>query len=389
MMQSITGKTELTLFLLCISQAVFSQFIESFESNSIDPGWEVSSGDGNAKIKFERHDGFGTISIDATNDDLNIWWALIRLQVPELDMEKLVQPNYELRVEAKIKVSDSPRRVNLHFNHTRTTDFHSHLKEYDIRDSSNWHIISMTTNDFKVRREDRVNVQLALMDWGTDKYTVDIQYIKVDVVDKYRVDADLGNPQDYHPPVPKLETFTNSIKLVQSITLDKQYPDKNFNNWYDPLSAAGKLLSVNQSQIAVLKGDFTKFKNHRPSGWGVLKVRLHHLEHSSDFKKDFGIVRLVEIIGGPKVWKEEEITYQNFTSGKAPVFNGQMIIDVNPANSINGEVYFTLSEAVLNRLFSGETEGLALFPLGAITASFYSSNSKSIDNAPEIYFNTK
>jgi len=388
-MKSISRKTQFALLLLCISQVAFSQFVERFESNSKNPGWEVSSGDGNAKIKFERNDGYGTISIDATNDDLNIWWAVIRLQVPGLDMEKLLQPNYELRVEAKIKVSNSPRRVNLHFNHTRTTDFHSHLKEYDISDSENWHIISMTTDDFEVRKEDRVNVQLALMDWGTDRYTVNIQYIKVDVVHKNSVSADMGNPQEYHPPIPKLETLTNKIKIAQSVTLDKQYPERNFNSWHDPFSSDEKLLAVSKSQVTILKGDFKKYRNLRPKGWGVLKMKLHHLERSSDFKKDFGMVRLVEIIDGPKVWNEEQITYQNITSGMNPIFNGQMIIDINPAKSVNREVYFTLPEAVLKRLFSGESKGLALFPLGAINASFYSSDTMSIDYAPEIYFNTK
>lgn len=376
-----------SVLLLCVSHLGFAQFIDNFDPGSKDPGWVVNSGDGEASIKFERYNGFGRITVDATEDKLNIWWSLIRLQVPDLDLRKLTLPQYELRVEAKIKVSHAPRRVNLHFNHSRTTDYHSHLMEYDIGDTSNWHVISMTTQDFEVTTDDNVNVQMALMDWGKEIYTVDVDYVKVDIVNQSLVEVDLGNPQEYRPKVPNLEDFSRKVIVNQCVTLDKQYAENNFSGWNDPFQPDTKLLSVNQNQLVILKANLEEYRSLLPEGIGVLKMHLHHIEKSSDFTKDFGMLRLVEIVGGPQAWDSEKITYQKFTSVHEPVFNGQMIIDVSLTDLERNEIYFTLSEAVLKRLFTGKTKGLAILPLGAIHASFYANNFGNDAYAPEIYFN--
>ena len=98
----------------------------------------------------------------------------------------------ELRIEARIRVSHAPRRVNLHLNTQRTTDFHSHLMEFDIPDSETWHTISMTTRDFPAVPGDTVFGQMALIDWGLEKYRVDVDYFKVDIVDVARAGPDNG-----------------------------------------------------------------------------------------------------------------------------------------------------------------------------------------------------
>jgi hypothetical protein len=183
---------KLTLLLILSSlMTIFlskAQFVDQFDDTlkehwgKTPPGWSVAAGDGNVSISFIQQEGFASILVDASQDKRNIWWAIIRGQVSGLNMKKLIEPENELRVEARIKVSHAPRRVNLHFNHQRTTDFHSHLMEYDIPDTNNWHIISMTTRDFGVRENDKINVQMALMDWGLGKYRVDVDYLSVDVV---------------------------------------------------------------------------------------------------------------------------------------------------------------------------------------------------------------
>ena len=101
--------------------------------------------------------------------DANIWWALVKRRVSDrLDLKLLAQPAYEVRVEARIRVSHAPRRVNLHVNTQRTTDFHSHLMEFDIPDSDQWHTIGFTTRQFDAGVGDTVFAQLALIDWGLD-----------------------------------------------------------------------------------------------------------------------------------------------------------------------------------------------------------------------------
>ena len=97
-------------------------------------------------------------------------------------MEKLKRPDYELRVEARVRPSHSPRRVNFMINTQRTTDFHEHLREYDLAQKSDWQVISMTTRNFDAGPGDEINVQLGVTDWGPGKYYVDLDYYRAEVV---------------------------------------------------------------------------------------------------------------------------------------------------------------------------------------------------------------
>ena len=38
--------------------------------------------------------------------------------------------------------------------------------EYDIPDTTNWHVISFTTTNWDAKPGDKINGQMALMDWG-------------------------------------------------------------------------------------------------------------------------------------------------------------------------------------------------------------------------------
>jgi hypothetical protein len=149
-----------------------AQFLDTFDDRelSIDPsgveGWSFFTGDGKATMDFRATgEGHAAIVVDATKDERNIWWALIKHKVSgDMDLELLGRPGWELRVEARIRTSHAPRRVNLHLNTQRTTDFHSHLIEFDIPDAESWHTISMTTHDFPVESGDTIFAQMALMD---------------------------------------------------------------------------------------------------------------------------------------------------------------------------------------------------------------------------------
>ena len=384
-------KCFIVYLLLCVtfpSSMVWAQFIDRFEGNTLDAGWGTSTGDGYARSSISKEDKYGIFKVDATKDTLNIWWAIIYKQIDGLDIQKLVSPEYELRVEAKIKVSHAPRRLNLHFNHSRTTDYHSHLKEYYIGDTSNWHIISMTTQGFDAILGDKVNVQMAIMDWGLERYTLMIDYIKVDVVNPSETGPDIGNPLEYHPEIPPLESFGNRVELEGAV-LDSSFPGLNFSNWNDGLNPeSGNLLPVDQSRFLIFRGDFSNHGSKKASGMGVLSIHLHHLERSADYKNDFGHLRLVEIIGGDVYWKKEQVTYHSFFKNNDlnEVINGQMIIDVDPTLNDNGMLTFAIPDPVMQRLINGETKGLSIIPLGAVHASFYSSDSPMKEKRPVVYF---
>lgn len=132
-----------TVFLvayLMLCGGASAQFIDDFNDSSIakDPqaitGWAFFTGDGLATMDFIPGDGYASVVIDASKDKRNIWWALIKRCVSaDMDLVRLSKPEYEFRIEARIRVSHAPRRVNLHLNTQRTTDFHSHLEVTEER----------------------------------------------------------------------------------------------------------------------------------------------------------------------------------------------------------------------------------------------------------------
>jgi hypothetical protein len=225
------------LFVLALCPPLGAQFVDDFDSVQTDPagvnGWHFRTGDGAATMDFRQGgEGCASILLDATRDRRGIWWALIERTVPDrLDLSRLKEPGTRLRLEARIRVSRAPRRVNLQLLTQRTTDYHSNLMEYDIPDTNQWHTISWTPPDFDARAGDQVRAHLALMDWGLEQYRVDVDFIKVEVVNAAAAGPDRGAQVPYHPPIPDPKTFSQQIAVAQDATIDLVNTDVNFNNW--------------------------------------------------------------------------------------------------------------------------------------------------------------
>ncbi len=392
----IAGIIVLLINFLLISK-ISAQFVDDFNINSFNldstamNGWWYYTGDGSATMEFLPRDGYASILVDATDDQRNIWWALIRRYVSKnFDLSKLGQPNYELRIEARIRVSHAPRRVNLHLNTQRTTDFHSHLMEFDIADTLNWHTISMTTHKFDARPGDKVYGQLALIDWGLEKYRVDLDYFRVNIVKVDSVGSDKGIQVPYHPPIPDIDTFTYHIAVNQDAMIDLEYPDVNFNNW-STYHEGGKtnLLTVSSTQFVIMRWDLSKFEGKQVVGSGLLDLKTCSLQHSSVKQKDFGMIRVVEILSGDPDWDEQTVTSHTFSRGEPleKVLNSQMIIDVDVAKGRDNTNLITISQPVLQRMIDGKTLGLAIRPLGAVNASFYARENIVENFTPKLHFN--
>ena len=206
--------------------------------------------------------GFATIAVDATRDVRNVWWAFIKRDVSAaLDLARLPEPGFELRVEARIRTDHAPRRVNLHLNTQKTKDFHSHLMEYDLAEAGRWTTISLTTRGFEAEPGDTVNVQMALMDWGLGRYRVDVDYFKVDVVEAAQSGPDLGPPIPYHPPVADPASFANAVADVTAdLTVDLGEPAVNLNDW-TIRDGAGEaaVVSAGGTRLVLLRWDFGRF----------------------------------------------------------------------------------------------------------------------------------
>jgi hypothetical protein len=375
-----------------------AQFADNFDRPAVDKGWAFFAGDGVAAMQFVQRDGYASILIDSTKDKRGIWWALVKRNVAgALDLSLLEKPRFAIRVEARIRVSDAPRRVNLSLNTQRTTDFHRDLMEFDIPDCKGWHTISFMDATLGARPGDTVNAQLALMDWGMGKYRVDIDYYRVDVVEVSKAGPDKGVAVPYRPPIRIPAEFSERVPASQDSTVDLTFPDVNLNTWH--VREEGRetpVLTVSGNQWAILRWDLSAWRGKQAEGSGLLELTTHSVANASTGMRDFGGVRVTEILGGDPAWDQKSVTLETLTGGKPldEVINPQMIIDVEVAENTlpverGSKVLVTISRPVLQRLLDGRTNGIALKPLGAINASFYASEHEHGRLAATLLFNVR
>ncbi|HVU23379.1 MAG TPA: hypothetical protein VHE13_04580 [Opitutus sp.] len=388
-----------TLLACAAAAAGRAQFRDDFNGPAID-GWFTMTGDGWAKLELQPHDGFARMAIDATQDPYGVWWTIIKRDVTaSLDLAKLADPAYELRVEARVRASHAPRRVNFMLNTNRTTNYHEHLREYDIADTTDWRVISMTTRNFDAKPGDTVYVQLGVTDWGQGKCHLDIDYYRADVVRRDEAGPDLGEPLIYHPPVPATDTFAEHLGVTGDSVINLDFPDVNFDDWHvvEPGGGTARVLTINAHQWAILRWDFSRFHGRKAAGAGVLELTTQalaeggkYIEHwGQDFGEEFGKLHVVEILGGDPAWDQATVTYHSLLRGgdSADVFNPQMTIDLELATKPGGKAYFTLPRPVMQRLLDGTTKGILLRPLGAYAPSIYASENAA-GNGPVLHFST-
>jgi hypothetical protein len=376
-----------------------AQFRDDFNGPTLllDPtgakAWGFLAGEGLAVMSFVQGDGFATISVDATKDKRNVWWAFIIRDVSgSLDLARLKEPGWELRIEARIRTSHAPRRVNLHLNTPKTTDFHSHLMEYDIPTAGAWHTISMTTRSFEAGPGDTVNGQMALMDWGLGRYRVDVDYFRVDVVEVAKAGPDKGAAVPYHPPVADPASFARVLPVAADMTVDLAEPGVNLNAW-TLTDAGGKaaVVSAGGTRIVLLRWDLRELAGRTVAGSGLLELTARAVELSAEERPDFGLLRVVEVLGGDPGWDEKVSTWTALSKGEPPdrVLNSQMVIDWPVTAGDGGKTYLTIPAPVLQRLVDGKTLGIALTPLGAIDASFYAREDGNGGAGARLRFNLK
>jgi hypothetical protein len=392
------GACTLVVFftLVQVSQSS-AQFFDDFDHLKLDrqSGWFFQAGDGTATMDFRQGGrGYASIFVDATTDKRGIWWALIERNVSDKMDPKLMQkPGHEFRIEARVRSSHAPRRVNLQVLTQKTTDYDSNLMEYDIPDTENWHTISMTTRGFDAKPGDTIIGHLALMDWGLEKYRLDIDYIKVDIVDTATAGRDQGEAVPYHPPIADPKSFNQKIQVAADSSIDIENTDINLNDWYiqDAAGHRVNLLTVDGTHYVILRWDLRQFAGKKVVGHGLLELTTHSVQQKAERLKDFGIVRVVEIVGGDPNWEQTTVTTDSFCHYEHlnRVLNTQMIIDWPITEGNGGKTYLTIGHPVLQRLIDGKTLGIAIKPLGALNASFYSMEYENGKNSAQLYFNAE
>ena len=388
----------LVLLAAAFSSPAHAQFVDNFDGPTValDPegnhGWLFLAGDGTATMDLRQGGpGYASVFVDATTDKRGIWWALIERKLNgKLDLSLLKTPSYEVRIEARVKSSHAPRRINLQLATQRTTDDYSQLMEYDIPTANTWYTFSLTTNHFDAVPGDTVIAHLALMDWGLEKYQLDIDYIKVDVVNVGNVGPDKGEAVPYHPPVADYKKFHQVVPVAQDSMIDLENTEVNLNDWQaqDGTGKAVNVLTVDGSHYVILRWDLRGFGGSKVADHGLLELTTWALQLKAHALKDFGLVRVVEILGGDPNWDQRTVTTDSFCHYERldRVLNTQMIIDWPITAGDGGKTYLTIGKPVLQRMIDGKTLGIAIKPLGAISASFYSMENEAGKNAARLYF---
>jgi hypothetical protein len=180
------------------------------------------------------------------------------------------------------------------------------------------------------------------------------------------------------------------VSVAVDSTLDLENPAVNLNDWS---SVDGKqrvpLLSVDGTHIAILRWDLRAYAGRRVAGHGLLELTTHAVQRKAEAVKDFGLIRVVEILGGDPRWDQRTVTADSFFGGTAPstVLNPQMIIDWPVTEGAGGKTYLTISRTVLQRLIDGKTHGIAIKPLGAISAAFLGVEHDAGKSAARLRFN--
>lgn len=386
-------------FACVLSVPAHAQFLDPFDAKTLD-GWFTMTGDGTPTVTFTAQEGYARLAVDGSTDRHNVYWALIKRDVaPHLDLTLLQDPAYELRVEARVRPSHAPRRVNVMINTQRTTDFHQHLREFDLPATGEWRTISFTTQDFDVRPGDQVFVQFAMTDWGLGQYHVDLDYYRADVVLRDTARADLGEPLVYHPPLTRPEAFPHHLPAAHDTVIHADFPDVSFNRWQAvDSSGAVPVLTVSARQYALLRWEFGALGDALSDGPAVLELTTQAVAKGGDyvsaFGEDLGVefnkLRVFELVGGPANWNQADATFHSVVGegGLDSVANSQMTFDVEVGAAPGDKTYVTLPRPVAQRLLSGQTKGLLLQPLGAIHVSLFASEDAK-GRGPILHLKTK
>lgn len=140
-----------------------------------------------------------------------------------------------------------------------------------------------------------------------------------------------------------------------------------------------------------MRWDLSAFADKRIAGYSLLELTTYSVQRLSDELKDFGQVRVVEILAGDPNWNQQTVTYNSLCQGQLidNVLNPQMIMDSKINEGRKGQTLISISQPVLQRMIENKTLGLALRPLGVINASFYTMENQGGRFSANLYFHQR
>jgi hypothetical protein len=230
------------------------------------------------------------------------------------------------------------------------------------------------------------------MDWGHDRYHVDVDFFKVDVVEAATAGPDRGEAVPYHPPIPDPAKFAHGVTASVTAVVDHAHPEVSLRDWGVMKDGRREpLLTVSGTQMVILRFDLSAFAGMLIADHGLLELTTHSVLRAPTDLEEFGKVRVVEILGGDPAWARESVTLDSLCRGESlvEVLNSQMIIDWAVEEKTGARTHFTISRPVLQRLVDGRTLGLAVRPLGAVVASFRAGPGDDGGSEPRLLFDVE
>lgn len=389
----------MSIFFLARPSTAYGQFVEDFDlaTPGFAPqglaGWRAATGDGLIRFTQQIDGGMARLHINAMQDQRNIWYALVQRSITEFmgDLGTLRRPDRELRMEARVRPSHGPRRINM-FLFSQFPTPPELLREFDLPRAREWYTISMTTQGFVIPEGQGLHAQLSLMDWGTEEvFELDVDYIKVDVVDPSQQAPDSEHKVRYRPPLQPASSYQEEVSVSADAIVDKAYPQQVFSDWQAYQGEAHvPVLTVDAQKIVLLRWDLGAWAGKQVAGEAQLEIYTHQLQRLASSPKDFGEVRVCEIIGGSP-WQEDSVSYQRLLGPLPPslVINAQTTVDTPLKPERGGATTVVLSRPVMQRLLDGTTHGLAILPLGLINANLYAREHEGGAKAARLRFSLK
>ena len=91
------------------------------------------------------------------------------------------------------------------------------------------------------------------------------------------------------------------------------------------------------------------------------------------------------------MWDQKTVTTDSLCKGQplSHVLNTQMIVDWPVTEGDGGKTHLAISKTVLQRMIDGKTLGIAIKPLGAIHAGFYSMENEGGKDSAKLLFNLR
>ena len=116
-----------------------------------------------------------------------------------------------------------------------------------------------------------------------------------------------------------------------------------------------------------------RFKGNRVNGAGQLELSTYNLFRRKNSPKDFGMIRFGEIQNTNTNWANDSLTYNRLKGNQElqDIIVSQCIIDSEVHPVKEGKTMVTISQPVIQRLIDGESNGIAILPMGLISAAFY------------------